>query len=191
MDLAELTVAIHRRDIDTIETAFGADDPHVRSLALSGLHKVGALTVRHIALAATDPERGVRHQLARIGAVDGRIDLCRLVDDIDYAVAETAAWSIGERKSVGEAELQVLITNAGGNPHPLVRESCVAALGSIGDQRGLPVILHACSDKPAVRRRAILSLAPFSGEDVERTLRAALDDRDWLVRQTAEDLLAD
>lgn len=191
MDLAELTVAVHRGDLAIIEAAFGDDDPHARSLALSGLHKVGALTPRHIALAATDPQERVRHRLAQIGAVDDRVDLCRLVDDVDYAVAETAAWSIGERHSVSEIELQVLIANAGGHEHPLVRESCVAALGSIGDPRGLPAILHACSDKPAVRRRAVMSLAPFDGDEVERTLRAALDDRDWQVRQTAEDLLSD
>lgn len=191
MDLAELTLAIHRRDIDAVQGAFDGDEPNARALALSGLHKLDALTTRHIALATTDPERAVRHQLAKIGAVDGRVDLCRLIDDIDFAVAETAAWSIGERGEVSEAELQVLISLAAGHEHPLVRESCVAALGSIGDPRGLPVILHACSDKPAVRRRAVMSLAPFSGDDVEKTLRAALDDRDWQVRQTAEDLLAD
>jgi len=76
------------------------------------------------------------------------------------------------------------------HPHPLVRESCVAALGSIGDERGLPAILNACNDKPAVRRRAVISLAPFDTPDVTSALRAALDDRDWQVRQAAEDLLA-
>ena len=45
------------------------------------------------------------------------------------------------------------------------------------------------TDKPAVRRRAVLALAPFEGEDVEAALRRALEDRDWQVRQAAEDLL--
>jgi HEAT repeat protein len=50
-------------------------------------------------------------------------------------------------------------------------------------------VLAACDDKPAVRRRAVLALAAFDGPDVEERLRRALDDRDWQVRQAAEDLL--
>ncbi|MEI8286870.1 MAG: HEAT repeat domain-containing protein, partial [Actinomycetes bacterium] len=66
---------------------------------------------------------------------------------------------------------------------------CVAALGSIGDERGLPAILVACSDKPAVRRRAVLALAPFEGDLVDAALQQALEDNDWQVRQNAEVLL--
>jgi HEAT repeat protein len=50
-------------------------------------------------------------------------------------------------------------------------------------------VLAGCNDKPAVRRRAVLALAPFDGPEVDAALRAALDDRDWQVRQAAEDLL--
>ncbi len=50
-------------------------------------------------------------------------------------------------------------------------------------------ILRGCSDKPAVRRRAVLALAPFDGNDVDAALQAALTDRDWQVRQAAEDVL--
>ena len=49
----------------------------------------------------------------------------------------------------------------GGAADPLVRESSVAALGAIGDDRGLDAILAATGDKPAIRRRAVLALAPF------------------------------
>jgi hypothetical protein len=55
--------------------------------------------------------------------------------------------------------------------------------------RGLPAILAACTDKPAVRRRAILALAPFEGPEVDAALQAAMEDRDWQVRQNAEILL--
>ena len=51
-----------------------------------------------------------------------------------------------------------------------------------------PVILDACRDKPAVRRRAVLALAPFDGPEVDAAIDAALADRDWQVRQAAEDL---
>lgn len=188
--LAGVTLASHKRDVRVLISAFESDDPRIRVIALSGLHKCAALTPRHIALALTDPERVVRHRLAAIGAHDSRVDLLHLLADGDYAVAETAAWALGERESVTDAAMQALIASATGHPEPLVRESCVASLGSLGDERGLPAILHACGDKPAVRRRAVISLAPFDSPETTAALRDALTDRDWQVRQAAEDLLA-
>jgi len=64
----------------------------------------------------------------------------------------------------------------------------VAALGAIGDERGVQTIIDATHDKPAVRRRAVLALAPFTGIEVEAAIDRALTDRDWQVRQAAEDL---
>jgi HEAT repeat protein len=64
----------------------------------------------------------------------------------------------------------------------------VAALGSIGDEAGLPAILAATHDKATVRRRAVLALAPFEGAAVDEALSRAREDRDWQVRQAAEDL---
>ncbi|NBU17230.1 MAG: HEAT repeat domain-containing protein [Actinobacteria bacterium] len=37
--------------------------------------------------------------------------------------------------------------------------------------------------------RAILALAPFDDPRIEPLLRSALEDRDWQVRQNAEDML--
>jgi hypothetical protein len=54
----------------------------------------------------------------------------------------------------------------------------------------LAAILQATTDKPAVRRRAVLALAPFEGPEVDVALERARHDRDWQVRQAAEDLLA-
>ena len=75
---------------------------------------------------------------------------------------------------------------------PLVRESAVAALGAIGDAAG-STPSSPPRDKPAIRRRAVLALAPFldpdhAGPRVAAALRRA-DDRDWQVRQAAEDLV--
>ena len=70
-----------------------------------------------------------------------------------------------------------------------MREASVAALGAIGDQRGLDAILRATTDKATVRRRAVLALAPFDGAEVDAALESARTDRDWQVRQAAEDLL--
>ena len=74
-------------------------------------------------------------------------------------------------------------------------ESAVAALGAIGDDRGLDAILAATTDKPAIRRRAVLALAPFVDPDHPRAAEVAAalrarrsTDRDWQVRQAAEDV---
>ena len=70
----------------------------------------------------------------------------------------------------------------------LCRESAVAALGALGDVRGLESILEATQDIATVRRRAVIALAPFEGQAVTDALQLALSDRDWQVRQAAEDL---
>jgi HEAT repeat protein len=132
----------------------------------------------------------VRHRLAQLGAVEPRINLSVLLHDVDFAVAETAAWSLGERVDVTPEEFALLLEGGAHHDHAIVRESCIAALGAIGDPRAVPVILEGCNDKPAVRRRAILALAPFDGPEVTTALEKALLDRDWQVRQAAEDLLA-
>ena len=116
-----------------------------------------------------------------------------LAEDSDETVAEAAAWALGEM--VGEQYLKedtdladaTLERIAISHKDALVREACVAALGARGV--GLATILAACSDKPAVRRRAVLALSPFEGPEVDAALQNALTDRDWQVRQAAEDLL--
>jgi HEAT repeat protein len=76
------------------------------------------------------------------------------------------------------------------HPDALVREAAVAALGCIGTPSAKAPILHAIGDKATVRRRAIIALSAFEGDDVEAALSQATSDRDWQVRQAAEDLLA-
>ena len=69
------------------------------------------------------------------------------------------------------------------------REACVAALGAIGDPRGLAAVINALDDKPTVRRRATVALAGFDDPRAEPALRKATQDRDWQVRQAAEDVI--
>ncbi len=121
------------------------------------------------------------------------VGLLALLADEDPFVAETAAWALGEVAWTGRTRARVvaaLAAAAGRHPDPLVRESAVAALGAIGDARGLPAILQACDDRPPIRRRAVLALAPFDGPEVDAALARALTDSDWQVRQAAEDLTA-
>jgi HEAT repeat protein len=105
-------------------------------------------------------------------------------------VVEVAAWALGERADAGRRGEVVdrLAAVASEHADPLCREAAVAALGAIGDDRGLAAILAATRDKPAIRRRAVIALAPFSGPEVDEALGRALEDRDWQVRQAAEDL---
>ena len=126
--------------------------------------------------------------IARVGVFDALFGL--LIDD-DHLVAEAAAWAFGEWAQDNpslEPTIAALATMTTDHEEPLCREAAAAALGAIGDERGLPAILRACRDKPAVRRRAVLALAPFDGDDVEAAIDTALTDRDWQVRQAAEDL---
>ena len=103
-------------------------------------------------------------------------------------VVEAAAWALGELGAPAAAAVEPLAGLVTGHADPLVREAAVAALGALGDPGGLPAVLTACGDVPAVRRRAVLALAPFEGTAVDAALRQAGTDRDWQVRQAAEDL---
>lgn len=182
-----LATAGHTGDEPLARGALTDDDPQARQLALGALDRMGALTDADVTLAASDADPSVRHRAALLAAHHD-VDLMPLLRDPSPLVAEAAAWAAGERVTVPDEVLAELIRSAGDAPDPLVREACVASLGAIGDERGLPAILAACADKPAVRRRAVLALAPFEGPDVDAALEAALADRDWQVRQAAEDI---
>ena len=86
--------------------------------------------------------------------------------------------------------VQALAETVYRHPDALVREASVAALGCIGTEEAKAPILHALADKATVRRRAVIALSAFEGSDVEAALAQASGDRDWQVRQAAEDLLA-
>ena len=149
-------------------------------------------TQRRTRRSVADPSPLLRRRAALIAA--GRNDvgeaLAVLLDDSNDVVVEVAAFAWGERSEVPEAVLDQLIELVTGHQDSLCREAAVAALGSIGDQRALPAVLSACKDKATVRRRAVLSLAAFDGEEATAALRSLLDDRDLQVRQSAEELLS-
>ena len=185
-------LAGHRGDVPSCRQALADDDPAVREAALGALVRCEALTDDELASAATDASPIVRRRVAEVAGPRAALDqsvLLGLLGDADATVVEVAAWACGEQEHVTDDVLDALIALAGSHADPLVRESAVAALGAIGDERGVPAILTACSDKPAVRRRAVLALAPFEGPEVVAALQRALTDRDWQVRQGAEDLL--
>ena len=176
-------------DVATATAGLSSQHSDVRASALRSLHRLNELTSEQLQIAIADTASEVRRTAAEFAAPFHDVSIHHLIDDADVFVAEMAAWSLGERMPVTDDELQQLIDRATTHDEPVVREACAAALGSIGDERGLPAILIACTDKPAVRRRAILALAPFEGEEVDAALAQALEDRDWQVRQNAEILV--
>lgn len=183
-----IAAAGHTGDSDSALVALNDADPTTRLLALGALHRLGHLTDEQIRATFADPDPGVRRRAVDLAATRPAIDLLGPLHDTDASVVEHAAWACGEQVTVGDDVLHRLIHLAGASPVALVRESAVAALGAIGDERGLPAVLAGCADAPAIRRRAVLALAPFDGAEVEAAIDAALGDRDWQVRQAADDL---
>lgn len=175
-------------DVAVVRAAMTDTDDAVRELALGALDRLGHLTDDDLVVALGDHAAPVRRRAVELIARRPSIDLLSALADTDPIVVEHAAWACGEHEVVSDQILERLISLAGSSDVALVREAAVAALGAIGDVRGLPAIIAGCSDQPAVRRRAVLALAPFEGDQVEATIEQALVDRDWQVRQAAEDL---
>jgi HEAT repeat protein len=191
-----VAVAGHTGDVDAARAGLESDDPAVRAAALGALERLGVLDAAQLSTSLMDAEPVVRRRAATIAARHLDVDLLAALADRDASVVEVAAWACGEREVVSDEVLDRLVALAtDAKADALVRESSVAALGAMGDERGLDAILAATTDKPAIRRRAVLALAPFldpdhpRATDVDAALQRALADRDWQVRQAAEDLV--
>lgn len=187
--MRSIVVAGHTGDGDLARSGLDADDEAVRVVAIGALERLGELTDDDLRALADDESPAVRRRVAEVAAVHPAVDLLPLLDDPDTRVVDAAAWAYGEREAADTDVVERLMQLATSAAEPLVREAAVAALGAIGDDTAVEAIIAACADKPAVRRRAVLALAPFDGPRVDATIRRALSDRDWQVRQAAEDLL--
>jgi HEAT repeat protein len=178
-----------------LSAAVDDPEPAVRAAAVGALARAGspARFLRAWRLASDDPDPRVRRRVAELAprAADRggapTTALVALLGDPDVTVVEAAAWALGELGARdGVDALAAVVT---GHSDPLAREAAVAALGAMGDPAGLDAVLAGCADVATVRRRAVLALAPFDGSAVDGALERALADRDWQVRQAAEDLL--
>jgi HEAT repeat protein len=194
----DAALAGHTGDVATARGLLADTDASVRAAALGAVARAGGLTAEDVVAALADPEATVRRRaievVASLGADDpaaSGVSLLPLLRDPDLSVIEVAAWACGERVPVEPGAVAALADLVTGHGDALIREAAVASLGSIGDPDGLTAILVATSDKATVRRRAVLALAPFDGPEVADALERARTDRDWQVRQAAEDLLAD
>ncbi len=184
-------LAGHRGDTATARRLLSSDDAVVRRLALGALHRAGGADDGALCAALADPDAGVRVRALELAVERRGLSLVALLGDPDPLVTQTTAWALGERADTDPLVIDALSSVAANHRDPLCREAAVAALGAIGDERGLPAILSATTDKPAVRRRAVIALAPYDSPVVDAALTRALTDRDRQVRQAAEDLQSD
>ena len=191
-------MAGHRGDPARARAYLDDDEPAVRAGALRALERAGDLDAPRLAAALEDPAPGVRVTALELAAScrDVAVDAAAArLDDPDHRVVEAAAWTCGERVSAegaGPADFAPVVAALGrvarSHADPLCRESAVAALGAIAHPDGLPAVLAGLDDKPEVRRRAVIALAPFDGPEVEAALARAANDRDKQVRAAAAEL---
>lgn len=199
LDRRAVVIAGHSGDLATVRSAFGSSEPAVRASAVGALARLGALDGTVLAAALADESADVVRRAIAVAA--RRVDHDSVIDDAllailtgaDAVLAEAAAWSLGERHEEADPAsvrsiVVALAAAVTGHQDALVREAAVAALGSIGSPDGRAAVLSAVADKATVRRRAVLALAAFDGPEVDAALERARTDRDWQVRQAAEDL---
>lgn len=191
-------------DIDAATALCDDPEPSVRSAALGALARLGALSDSRLVRAFADSDPTVRRRAATIAGRLAQGDkaaprsaavlgpLTEMLSDPEPLVAESAACALGEwgPEADGPA-VEALAGMSRGNTDSRCRESAVAALGAIGAARSITAILDALDDRPAVRRRAVIALSAFDDPRADEGLRKCLEDRDWQVRQAAEDLLED
>lgn len=184
-------VASHAADQAIVIAGLDDPDASVRQAALSGCVRLGVADIPLFKRFLADDNAAVRRRAVelapRLDDATALVDrLVELLDD-DPTVAEVGSFALGEIGVASDEVVASLEATVREHDDALCRESAVAALGAL--HAGRATILAALTDKATVRRRAVIALAPFDGEDIDAALETALNDRDWQVRQAAEDLL--
>jgi HEAT repeat protein len=192
-----VALAGHRGNGPAARRGLADGDPGVRAAAVGALARLGELTADDVVAALADEAPVVRRRAVDAApGVRGHgsrsalpVALTATLADPDPLVAVGAAWFAGERRY--RPAVPGLVILATSHDDARCREAAVAALGAIGDPAGLDAVLDALTDRPTVRRRATVALAGFDDPRVGPALRRAAGDRDWQVRQAAEELLDD
>jgi HEAT repeat protein len=178
--------------VEVLRTNLQSPVPRHRVLALRGAVRQDLATPDDWRRALRDVDVDVRrealNQIAHVALDDDRVfaALMRALDDDDALVVDGAVFALGEHLYVGAVEKMCVIATT--HDDARCRESAIAALGAIGDDRARPAILAALDDKPPVRRRAIVALSNFEGPDIDAALARASEDRDWQVRAAVNQL---
>jgi HEAT repeat protein len=202
---ADIVDASDRGDWSAVRAALDDASWRVRTTALTQLARAQQSTADDLARFTNSDIADERRVLAQVGIWQPLVDLVALLNDPEPTVCEAAAWALGERHQqanpddpthqqlatvpISDDVLDALHGAAAQHPDHMTREAAVAALGAIGHESSLPTILQASTDRATVRRRAALALVNYSGAEVDEALTRLRNDRDWQVRQAAEDLL--
>ena len=163
-----------------------------RVLALRAANRRGLLARQDWVRALKDTDLEVRREalslLAYVPDLEPQLlEVVRsLLDDPDALVVDAAIFALGEHLDTNALERFVAIARE--HDDARCRESAIAALGALGDERALATVLAALEDKPPVRRRAIVALSNFEGPEVDAALALAAQDRDWQVRAAVDQL---
>jgi HEAT repeat protein len=172
-----------------VEAGIVDDDERLRVLALRAGGRHEWLTDDQWITALADVSPVVRREAAGLQA--RRLCTKTLVaaliialGDVDPLVVDAAAFALGELHDASSVEALIEVATA--HDDARCRECAVASLGFIGDDRARATIIAALNDKPPVRRRAVVALANFDGDDVDAALDAARNDRDWQVRSAVD-----
>ncbi len=190
-----LLLAGYREDgaLDEVVLAhLGDAQPRRRVLALRAARRRDIAGADVWRAALSDADVDVRREaLTLVAGVtledEGLFDLLvAALSDPDPLVVDGAVFALGEH--LYAPALEPLLVVAGTHEDPRCRESAIAALGALGDDRARPVIVAALEDKPAVLRRSIGALANFEGPDIDAALERAREDRDWQVRAAVDQL---
>jgi HEAT repeat protein len=178
-----------------LEEQLGSTIVRHRVLALRGLVRLNLMSLERWQRVLSDDDPDVRRdaleQLAHAPLDDANVldVVVQLLDDADALVVDAAVFVLGEHTYVDSVERLCVIASE--HDDARCRESAIASLGAIGDDRARAVILAALSDKAPIRRRAIVALANYEGPDIEAALEAASEDKDWQVRSAVTQLRDD
>ena len=176
-----------------------------RVLAIGACERRQALTTTSLEQLLADPDSAVRRRAVEVFARASPDEVGPLIETVvsmldgdDAVTVELAAWALGETLTKSDTTeppqgasvdispvTDAIASVASSHPERTIRETAVAALGSIGDERGLDSVLRAMDDVATVRRRAVLSLGGFASDAAHKRIVEALEDVDWQVRQSA------
>ena len=180
---------------DLLRANLHAEHARHRVLALRGAVRQSLVISGDWLDAMGDPDASVRREaLAQVAYAEINDDhildtIATLLADNDPLIVDAAVFALGEH--LYTTAVEQLADVAMHHDDARCRESAVAALGAIGDDRGRVAIFAALDDKAPVRRRAIVALSNFEGPDIEAALERASEDRDWQVRAAVDQLSAD
>ncbi|HEY5438455.1 MAG TPA: HEAT repeat domain-containing protein [Acidimicrobiales bacterium] len=175
-----------------LRTNLSSNVPRHRILALRGAVRQELVTSDDWKRALVDDDVNVRRealsQVAHATVEDQSVmdAVLTCLGDADALVVDGALFALGEHLYAGAVDEMCVIATS--HEDARCRESAIAALGALGDDRARPAILAALNDKPPVRRRAIVALSNFEGPDIDEALALASEDRDWQVRAAVNQL---